>query len=66
MQGCLNLKLLQFIYFNNENANGYYSGSHNVFNGQDEFIFETMKKYIQKLEEDIISLKQVITNLKNQ
>lgn len=31
---------------NNENASGNYSGSHNVFNANDSFILETMKKYM--------------------
>lgn len=47
---------------NNENASGNYSGSHNVFNGQDEFIFETMKKYIEKLEEENLLLKEKLNN----
>lgn len=42
---------------NNENASGNYSGSHNVFNANDSFILETMKKYITKLEEEIQNLK---------
>lgn len=43
---------------NNENASGNYSGSHNFFNAQDSFILETMNKYISKLEEEIIELKE--------
>jgi transcriptional regulator with XRE-family HTH domain len=41
----------------NENANGNYSGSNNFFSNQDDFVFETMKKYIQKLEEENELLK---------
>ena len=41
---------------NNENANGNF-GNHNIYNGFNEFAFETMKKYIQKLEEEIQTLK---------
>jgi transcriptional regulator with XRE-family HTH domain len=47
---------------NNENNNGNYSGSHNHFGSKDDFVFETMKKYIQKLEEEIHTLKERITN----
>ena len=43
---------------NNENASGNYSGSHNVFNANDSFILETMKKYITKLEEENAQLKE--------
>lgn len=43
---------------NNENASGNYSGSHNHFGAKDDFVFETMKKYIQKLEEEIAVLKE--------
>ena len=39
---------------NNENASGNF-GNHNIFNGFNEFAFETMKKYIQKLEEEKIN-----------
>ncbi len=42
---------------NNENASGTYSGSHNHFGNNNDFVFETMKKYIQKLEEENQSLK---------
>ena len=42
---------------NNENANGTYSGSHNHFGNNNDFIFETMKKYILKLEEENATLK---------
>lgn len=49
---------------NNENASGNYSGSNNFFNNQDEFVFETMKKYICKLEEENETLKQENQQLK--
>ena len=42
---------------NNENASGNYSGSHNHFGINNDFVFETMKKYIIKLEEEIAQLK---------
>ncbi len=46
---------------NNENASGNYSGSHNFFNSEnDQFVFETMKKYIHKLEEENATLKNQI------
>ena len=46
------------VYFiNNENANGNF-GNHNTYNGFNDFAFETMKKYIQKLEEEIQTLKE--------
>ena len=41
---------------NNENANGNF-GNYNTYNGFNEFAFETMKKYIVKLEEEIVLLK---------
>lgn len=41
---------------NNENANGNF-GNNNTYNGFNEFAFETMKKYILKLEEEIQTLK---------
>lgn len=41
---------------NNENASGNF-GNNNVFNSFSEYSFETMKKYIEKLEEEIKSLK---------
>lgn len=49
---------------NNENANGNYSGSHNHFDNNNDFIFDTMKKYILKLEEENATLKgenQILT-----
>ncbi len=33
-------------------------GSNGTFNSNSEFVFETMKKYIQKLEEEIVELKK--------
>jgi transcriptional regulator with XRE-family HTH domain len=51
---------------NNENASGNYSGSHNHFGTKDDFVFETMKKYITKLEDEITQLKEAIQNLKKQ
>jgi transcriptional regulator with XRE-family HTH domain len=49
---------------NNKTASGDYSGSHNHFNGHDEFIFDTMKKYIQKLEEENQILKEKLLAFK--
>jgi transcriptional regulator with XRE-family HTH domain len=42
---------------NNENATGSF-GNNNTFNGFNEFAFETMKKYILKLEEENTLLKE--------
>ena len=42
---------------NNENTNGSHSESHNIFNGFNEFAFETMKKYILILEQENQTLK---------
>lgn len=42
---------------NNENANGEYSGSQNHFGNVPEFLVETMRKYIKKLEEENENLK---------
>jgi len=42
---------------NNENANGNF-GNNNTYNAFNEFAFETMRKYIQKLEEEIATLKE--------
>ena len=36
---------------NNENANGNF-GNHNTYIAQSEYAFETLKKYIDKLEND--------------
>ena len=33
-------------------------GLNHTFNHNSEFLFETMKKYIQKLEEEIVELKK--------
>jgi hypothetical protein len=41
-----------------ESASGKFSDSQNFFTGQDEFIFETMKKYIAKLEDGNAQLKE--------
>jgi transcriptional regulator with XRE-family HTH domain len=49
---------------NNQNASGDYSGSHNHFGNNNEYVFETMKKYICKLEEEITVQKQNIIELK--
>ena len=43
---------------NNENANGNYSGSQNHFHQIPDYVLETMRKYILKLEEENISLRQ--------
>ena len=42
---------------NNENANGNF-GNNNIYNAFNEFAFETMRKYITKLEEEITVLKE--------
>ena len=49
---------------NNENASGNF-GNHNIFNGFNEFAFETMKKYILMLEEKNLKLEQENQDLKN-
>jgi transcriptional regulator with XRE-family HTH domain len=49
---------------NNESASGDYSGSHNHFGNNNDFVFETMKKYIQMLEEENQSLKEEIKTSK--
>ena len=33
-------------------------GNNSTFNANSEFVFDTMKKYIQKLEEEIVVLKK--------
>jgi len=48
---------------NNENASGSYSGSQNHFHQIPDYVLETMKKYIQKLEEENAFQKQEITRL---
>ena len=49
---------------NNENANNNF-GNHNIYNGFNEFAFETMKKYIEKLESENQLLNQEINLLKD-
>ncbi len=39
-------------------------GNNHTFNSNSEFVFDTMKKYIQKLEEKIVGLKDTITALR--
>jgi transcriptional regulator with XRE-family HTH domain len=46
---------------NGDNAHGNF-GSGGTFNNFSEFAFETMKKYIQKLEEENQSLKEQLIN----
>ena len=48
---------------NNENANGNYSGSQNHFHQIPDYVLETMRKYIQQLEEDNKDLKEKLTNV---
>ena len=43
---------------NNENANGNYSGSQNHFHQMPDYVLEAMRKYIEKLEEEIKTLKE--------
>lgn len=50
---------------NNENANGNYSGSQNHFSQVPDYVIETMRKYIEKLEEENKSLKEEILISKN-
>jgi transcriptional regulator with XRE-family HTH domain len=50
---------------NNENANGDYSGSQNHFSQVPDYVIETMRKYIEKLEEENKTLKDEIKNLKD-
>lgn len=45
---------------NNENASGNYSGSQNHFHQLPDYVLETMKKYIEKLEEENRNLKEQI------
>jgi len=47
---------------NGDNAHGNF-GSNHTFNNFSEFAFETMKKYIQKLEEENQSLKDQLKTL---
>ena len=48
--------------------NGNYAhgniGKNHIFNANSEFVFETMKKYIAKLEEENVMLKQEFATLK--
>jgi transcriptional regulator with XRE-family HTH domain len=48
---------------NNDNANGNYSGSHNHFSQIPDHILDTMRKYIEKLEEENSILKAEIANM---
>ena len=41
---------------NGDYAQGNFGNNH-TFNSNSEFVFDTMKKYIQKLEEEIVGLK---------
>lgn len=43
---------------NNENANGNYSGSQNHFSQIPDHLIETMRKYIEKLEEENKQLRE--------
>ena len=47
---------------NGDYAHGNFGNNH-TFNANSEFVFDTMKKYIQKLKEEIIGLKDNITAL---
>ena len=49
---------------NNENVNGNF-GNHNTYNGFNEFAIETMRKYIIKLEEEIVHMKEKLSAVKN-
>jgi transcriptional regulator with XRE-family HTH domain len=42
---------------NNESASGDYSGSHNHFGSNNDFVFKTMRKYIEILETENQLLK---------
>ena len=48
---------------NGDYAHGNF-GNNNTFNANSEFVFDTMKKYIQKLEEEIVGLKDTISALR--
>ena len=50
---------------NGDYAHGNFGNNH-TFNANSEFVFETMKKYILKLEEENASLKAEIAGLKKQ
>lgn len=47
---------------NNENESGNF-GNYNTFNNFSEYAFETMKKYIEKLEEENKLLKEQLNKL---
>lgn len=49
---------------NNQEASGNYSGSQNHFHQMPEHILETMRKYIDKLEQENQSLKQQLLEKK--
>ena len=49
---------------NGENANGNYSGSQNHFHQLPDHVLETMRKYIDKLEQENEQLKLQIQSLK--
>lgn len=44
-------------YINNENVNGNF-GNNNIYNAFNDFAIETMKKYIEKLEEENKNLRE--------
>lgn len=48
---------------NNENANGNF-GNNNTYNAFSDFSVETMRKYIEKLEEENQRLKEELENRK--
>ena len=48
---------------NGDYAHGNFGNNH-TFNNNSEFVFETMKKYITKLEEENVILKQEIACFK--
>lgn len=48
---------------NNENANGNF-GNNNTYNAFSDFAVETMRKYIEKLEEENLKLRQELENKK--
>ena len=49
---------------NNENANGNYSGSQNHFHQLPDHVLETMRKYIDKLEQENEQLKLQVQSIK--
>ena len=48
---------------NGDHAQGNFDNN-GTFNGKDDFVFDTMKKYILKLEEENFQLKEENTQLK--